>query len=347
MSQKTDQLLKWAGLAIMFGALGLGLAGAGQLMQPIKVGTAADFWSSVWGVPLEPGQEAHSAFQAQAGVLLYGMGGEGFPLHGDPLWIASPSAVLAAFPAAIDRLLADPSKLTDAQIGALVGEKAVGPDTRTAVLVKLAGERNEIGRSLDRMQAFLEASTSARLESKAAGLGPTYLARAVEEAAWIGSRVDRSRHYWANIVFEAVFLGGAIVLFWLPILYDRLRRRLPLIWGGLILVLLVPYYLGYCRVATCWPNPDFWGGALYPWLLQYYRPLAGYHYAWEASVLGAIGWVLEPLNSSTWFELNEAAGGFEVGLVAPTLIAAAVAGILYMLDAGFRRLMNWLKPAQM
>jgi hypothetical protein len=344
---QSDNLLKWAAFSLMLGGLSLAIAGAGDLMRPIKAGNAADFWSSVYGVPLSPGQDPHRAFQAQGGVFLYGSVDRGIELHGDPLWAAPAADVLAAFPQAIDRMLADPGKLSDVLLIALINEK-IPIDSRSEALRKLATDRDAIGRSPGRLAAFLDAANGMRLEAMATQLGPQFLSHEMEEAAWKGSRVDRARHYWLNILFEAAFFTAVIGLFWLPILRASLRRRLPLIWGSLVLVVLIPYYFGYCRMAVFWPLPDFWGGALYPWVLQLYRPLHGLLYGWEGAVLSAIGWVLEPLNQASMIDMDRLASGMDghVGLVAPALIAGIVTGILYVLDGAYHWLIEHLGPHQ-
>jgi hypothetical protein len=308
-------------------------------MRPIGKGNAREFWSSVRGVPLMAGEQRHRLhFRMQEPYIYDPSAAGGVPLHGDHYSGVSEAEVMQEFPGVLDRLLADPSRLSLKQILALIGEK-IGD--RNSGLKKLAADRMKIGKSTDRMLAFVGASYEDDLTEMASGWEGGLVSLFTFEIGrtqWLTARLERAKQYWATIAFEAVFLSGLVALFWLPLLWKRARPCLPVIWGSLPVVFLLPYFLGYCRMAVAWPDPYFWGGPLYPWLLRMYRPLAEHAWAWDVSLVRWVPHVLEPLNQPSMVEAERQTeaefGVFGIGPTIPAVMGLAIG----LLAFGARRL---------
>jgi hypothetical protein len=325
--------LKWGGFLLSLGILATALAWSVEIMRPIHRGNAQDYWSSIWGVRVAVPRSGHLAVLSTEGLYLYG--DAGIPIEGIHLWRVPEAEALAAFPEVVDRLAGDPSGLMLGQVAALVGDQELSD--REEGLRRLRRESANIGQSAERMTDFVQASKEAWLSNFEESETLLHIA---EESAWVAVRADRAQRWWANIVFEAIFLGGIVVFLWLPILWRRASRWTPLIWGGLPVVILLPYYFGYCRWAAVWPDPTFWGGALYPWVVCIFQPLGYITANFEVVKLQALSCVLEPLNQnppSMAFSLGFTAGGRFIGLLGPVLLGILIGAAVHGGQRLFRR----------
>jgi hypothetical protein len=324
-------VLKWTGFLLSLAVLGLALAWTSQFMQPFEKGNAAVFWSGVAAVPLQHEGHRHRLYPRQNEPYLYNPScSNGFWLHGDHWAAVSETEALAMFPRVLDLLIEDPSALTTGEIEALLGEDFAD---RAEALKKLAAQRDEIGKSAEKLQAFLWAAYEADLRETPQLREPNQCVLAIMDAQFTGARLDRARRYWMNIVFEAVFLGGVVTLFWLPLLWSRMRRWLPLVWGGLPMFILLPYFFGYCRAAMFWPDPTFWGGPLYSWIIVNLRPLTDNMLQWDANFLDYFPRILDFLNQPSFldFETDHIMGIVvpRVGPVVPLIFCLVITSILY------------------
>jgi hypothetical protein len=283
--RKVLRALKWLGFVATLAALAVAITLAADFMRPIKKGNAEAFWSGVWGVPLPDGAERQAVrvYLTWTETYLY-VSGSGIHLHGEPLAQVSQAEVLALFRAVLDRITArPPEELSVVQIEALLLHKVVDRNTG---LEELARHRESIGTSPERLRAFLEASYVAQANHFSLELGTAWCAYEVLETQERGARLDRAQRYWLNIVFEAVFFFGIACLFWLPVM-----------WGLVPLLLLVPYFLGYCRLAFTSVGP-FYGGVLYPFVLSVYWLLRGFTCSLDIAFLNAapqlLAWLTQP-----------------------------------------------------
>jgi hypothetical protein len=105
-------------------------------------------------------------------------------------------------------------------------------------------------------------------------------------------RLQQAKWYWANIVFEFVFLCGFVwFLFWPLIRKKGLVSYLIRTLFGPILFML-PYYLGYAQFTYTSVGPS--GGILYPWLLILFRRGIVSHI--DRIILDYLPQILEPLS---------------------------------------------------
>jgi len=331
------RLLLWLGFVLTLAALGIALALAADSMRPVEKGNAEAFWSGVWGVlpPDDENRQALGVIPTGSGPYLYVPGKSGIYLHGEPLAEVSRAEVFALWPKVIEGIVSKPPDgLTVRHLEGMLGHKVA---SRESGLAELAARREEIASSEERMEGFLAAAQWAWAENLVSEFGVWHSGFFGDRDQCAAIRLNRSRHWWANIAFEAVFLGGVLAFVWLPILLKRCRRWLPVIWGSLPLVVLLPYFLGYCRAALlAWPDPRFWGGALYPWVLHQYLPLKQLTGKWELDLLNALPQLLEPLSQNpysvlNWVSLTNIGGG--VGFLAPALAGLAVGLLAYALQA--------------
>jgi len=324
--RRLARILAWLGLAASLTCVVVGLVYYADLMRPFWKGSAAQYWSGVAGVPVANGENRYG-LPAPLGMYPHRYFHNdnrvgSIPLHGQHYQEVTESAVLAVFPEVIDRLITDPTELDPDQVRVLVRDENVSKDEG---LARLAADRAAIGRSLERMRDFIRASHKARLARGLAEFGPKMAAWQTRESGWLSVWVGRADRYWANIAFEAAFLGGLVVLFWLPILSARCRRWMAVLWGCLPVLLLVPYYLGYCWGVFVWPDASFWGGVLYPWILRVLEPMSALRIEWEGAVLRDFPRALAPLNQLPIEDVFDIRYGLDgPGILAPLAIGLAI-----------------------
>ncbi len=321
-------VLKWLGFGLTLAALGVALAWAADIMRPIRTGDAEEFWAVVLAAGPGSGPEddalAGEAYTWCEPYVYECSSRNVIHMHGVPLKQVHEQEVMALFPAVLDRIVEHPSDgLRGGQIKALLGHDAPGV---TEGLAEVARHREEIGTSVDCMQAFVAASSAAQLERLLSEAGTWYLSAHMSTEREVGVVLDRANRYWANVAFEAVFLAGVAVWIWLPLLSRRVRVLLPLFWGITPLLVLGPYFLGYCNGTFTSLGP-LQGGALYPWVLAAYSPLHETATDWDIDVLNAIPRILEPLTQHPFSVLSMSGGA--VGPTAPAAISLALAALLY------------------
>jgi hypothetical protein len=317
---------KWGGFILSLAALGVALAWMGDLMRPVRKGNVEDFWTGVWGMPRREGDYRYSTHVLTSGkvYIYHDMG-----IEGVGLWSVSRNEVISLFPQMLDRLVANPADLSIGQIAALLGHVV---STKDEGIKEVAASKEAIGKSAERMEAFLEASRWEELRDLITKCGPPMYGQYAFDARWFGARLDRAQWYWMTIAFEGVFLAGMLTLFWLPLLWRRMRRWLPAVWGGLPLLILFPYFLGYCRAALGGMNPGLWGGLLYPWIIVSVRPLANSISTLDANLLDYFPRVLEFLNQPPTTNLEEECTSFflsRIGPVVPLIFCLVNTAILY------------------
>jgi len=318
--QKVLGILKWLGFAATLVALGVVLALAADFMRPVKKGNAEAFWSGVWGVPLPEGAERQAlrVYLTWTEPYLY-VPGSGIHQHGEPLAQVPEAEVLALFPAAIDRIIAHPpEELSVVQIEALLAHEVVD---RNIGLEELARHRESITTSPEKMRAFLEACYVVQANHLSLKLGTDWCAYEVLETQERGARFDRAQRYWLNIVFEAVFFFGIACLFWLSVLWRRVRSWMPVMWGLVPLILLVPYFLGYCRLAFTSVGP-FYGGVFYPFVLSVYWLLRGFTCSLDIAFLNAAPQLLDWLTQAPSPIVSMSGGS--VGPIMPALLGVGL-----------------------
>ncbi|MHC4266506.1 MAG: hypothetical protein ACYSUK_11330 [Planctomycetota bacterium] len=84
-------------------------------------------------------------------------------------------------------------------------------------------------------------------------------------------RIQKSRWYWANFVFEFVFLGCLVIWFFWPGIKQLKFRSWLIRVLFLPILFFLPWYLGYApwSVTTFGPR----GGVLYPWFMTLSRAI--------------------------------------------------------------------------
>jgi hypothetical protein len=141
-------------------------------------------------------------------------------------------------------------------------------------------------------------------------------------------RWTRINRYWLNILFEAVFLNG-----WLLLLASPFIRRSSPSWSKAIAaglafpMLFVPYFLGYCPWTFTSAGPT--GGALYPWMISLVRGGSWGMTSVDSLLIKGSGFPLEPLSQVPGSMMSVSG----MGGVAPTF--AVVIGVLVGMGARF------------
>ena len=321
---------KWFGFAISIAGLAVALAWASCAMHPLARGDAKEFWAVVWNVTA-PGEDPDEEMSGRAYTwyppYVYDTRfGDGISTHGVRLKKVDEKALLQLFPEIIDNIIASPSDyLTLPQVAALIGEQ---PSSVSDGLAQLVENRDQIALAPDRMQEFLEVSYHGQWREWTAEF-PSLRDHTVDYERGVGVYIQRAQCYWANILLEALHAGGILCVIWLPIISVRLRRFMPIMWGSVPLLILTPYFLGYCEIAFNF-GPWSGGGALYPWVLHIgFRPLTQLTPDWDVALLNALP---HPFRALTQWPLHVAvmSGADPVGPTPAAAIGLAIAAVLWI-----------------
>lgn len=327
--RKALGLAKWLGFILTLGGLSWALIWAAGPMQPIRHGDAEVFWQRVFmpceGMPIEVARRQREwAFLTSGDTYAYATSASpGHPWRGQVIMTVSQADVLAQFPTIIDKVLAVSGEgFSDAQLEALIGHEV---SDRHGALADLVQRQVEIAQSREVLEAFVLASDYSLLDSAKGHERLELLASRISCERMFAWLMYQASHYWMNVVFEAFLLAVIALAFWLPILWQRLRRLLPLLWGIIPILLFAPYAFGYCPHAFAFLDTRV-EGVLYPALLQVFMeipiPLRSVGDSWLAYFPNLLGFLNQPLGLPEFLLVAS------VGPVAPLLMGAGIAVVV-------------------
>jgi len=244
-----------------------------KLMAPIKQGTSEEFWYVSCNVVLDPNykHEWRGQVVLRDGFFIY----ELIDIHGERLFRISESEAMKDFPKVIKQLdvecdNADPNNCF---LAGYMEWKALEETDRNGV------------------EGLIEKIEKARLDLlRSRSFEPdsyTHFQRYILE-----KRIQQAKWYWANIVFEFVFLSGLVWFAVWPIIKGRGPFRWALHLGLVPLVFILPLYLGYATYARTSAGPS--GGVLYPWIIAVLP--GGSLNKVEQVILERLPQILEPLS---------------------------------------------------
>ncbi len=251
-------------------------------MYPIKEGTSNEFWSSAIGVNLRGASQIPGAACFDGDYAYY------MPVTMDASWTlrVPKSEVMRDYPALLTacKLRGDPK-----DVGSLgyARWKQLSESEQTPENLIACVDDAWIGRIL-----------------AIPGTAPGANLLPVEMRDLMHQHIGKSKHYWANFVFELLYLGGLTWFIAWPFIRGRaLLQRLAHLFVAPSLFLL-PAWLGYCFVIATGAGPA--GGILYPWLLTFLHAIgpAGY-VGWEFVFFRAMPKVLDAINQCPAFAFDE------------------------------------------
>jgi hypothetical protein len=255
-------------------AVGGGIASFMKMMAPIHAGKPEDFWYIACRVELtgEHRDYLTSGRTAQReGWFIYEMG----HLHGSSLFKVKCSEAIIQFPEVIRRLEGKVEK----------------PDPNNYVVAGYIEWKRNGEATASRVEALLEKTDEAFGAWLRARSPEGYAYHKVEDY-FFERRLQQAKWYWANLVFEFLFLSGLV---WIA-LWPALRGKEPWRWAlhlGLVpLLFMLPAYLGYATYTFTSRGPS--GGVLYPWLLIFFRH--GSMTQIDQRILERLPQILEPLS---------------------------------------------------
>jgi hypothetical protein len=311
--EKADRLRKWMGwLLVLFSLVSLGgILYQAPAMAPIKRGSSEDFWSIACRVELNPqrrvGGQAYVIDDRWFGYEVTSIN-QGFSFHGGTFHSVPAEEAMADFPRVLAQLEEAARNGVDSPVVRGFKQwRAKEPNDPPDVKRLLWHIKQEwFGKWMSRN----DVSMCVYLES-------------LEEAFHV--RWQRSRWYWANIVFEWGFLT---LLAWVAV-WPLRNNRSPLWWGLVFallpLLFLMPVYLGYARFTFTSAGPS--GGILYPHLLVHFYH--GSMNALDRTVLSYVPQLLEPISSPIGSALSLSG----MGMPGPTslLLRGGIVGLLVAL----------------
>jgi hypothetical protein len=243
-------------------------------MAPIRRGTSEQFWYVACHADLDPNDRDPRSGQTallQDGWFIY----EVAHLHGSHLFKVRESDGMAHFPRVLEQLNAE--------------AKNADPNNyvRAGYLQWRAMEQKE----RNGVQGLLEEIHKAR--------AALFRSKSPERNGYerlqlylLKERLRQAKWYWANLLFEFVFLSGLV---WFT-LWPTIRRKRPWLWAlhfGLApLLFMLPVYLGYATYTFTSRGPS--GGVLYPWLLTF--SYGGRMNSLDRRIIDRLPQILEPLS---------------------------------------------------
>ena len=323
---------RWLGFALTLAGLGFALASAVGTMRPGHDGKAEDFWERVYihreGDDLLEYRRTHWrwTFLTSGGTYAYAIDSDpGHPWRGQFVLPVPETEVRSWFPNIIDQVLANSGKgITNGQMAALLGHET---GDKGQAIEELRCRKEEIGQSRQAVERFVLASDCALLEAVKAEEQPAVLASKIDSERMFVSLMQRAQRYWMNVAFEAALLTALATVFWLPILWGRIRRLLPLFWGMIPLLLFAPYALGYCPCAFAFMDRRV-EGVLYPSILQVFLalpiPLRTAGESWLACVPPLLDSLNQPLGRTQLLLVAS------VGPVGPIVMGIGMAAIAWL-----------------
>jgi hypothetical protein len=306
----------WATIlaAVLTVAVILGIAICAPFMKPSKPGTSDGFWGAACGVDITlPATSAVGAewnagegtrTESDQGWFYYDVA----HLHGSALYAVRESEAMRDFPRVLELL-------------AVRAAQAPVDDPVRVGYLSWKGKDEEQRQATEGLLKEIRKAKASKYPERA---GYDQFQRYL-----LARRVQQSKWYWANLLFEFLLLAG---LAWLA-LWPAIRRCPPWRWAlhlGLVPVLLMlPVYLGYATFSFTTAGPS--GGVLYPWLV-FWLP-GGSCNPLDQWILERLPQVLEPMSQSIGTPM--VLSGF--GMYGPTaavglgLVVALVAwGIAFM-----------------
>jgi hypothetical protein len=286
--------------------VGIGLIALGRFMAPIRPGSPALFWLFACGVDLDatgrgnyiPGGDA---YVIDENWVAY----DDRNLHGSELYFVAMPDVMARF----DRVVAE-----------LEEKRQHGDESAFVQGYAEWRVQNPDSRDITKLVEI----TKNKFNERSAARGIRSLAYAVAQEQQFWQRWQRAKWYWANFVFEWVFLTGLAL--WT--VWPGIRRRGPWIWAAhastLPFLFWLPVFLGYASWSFTSAGPS--GGIVYPFLLIFTR--GGYCDSLDQWLLAHTPQILEPLSTP-----NGDFVSISGGMPGPT--SAFIAGLILAANAFF------------
>ncbi len=309
------------GLVVL--AEGAALAMLVKPMAPVQEGNSADFWRNACGVSAD-GQTSdggYSIYQPRDGWFIYYRQS----YHGRYLYRVDRAAAAADYPEVLKRV-EESSGVQDPDL-ALHRARRVLSQSASSI-------RADPGLFL----LLMKQETISDLREKLSG-SPEYeewcqnkLAGDLGENEF-AERWARSERYWANLVFEFAFFAAlSLFAFW-----PWLRGKRLWVWcihlGLVPLLLLLPYYLGYC--SWTFTSAGGGGGVLYPRAIIWLGGI-GFWTSLDIWVLQNLPKILEPLTQSTGPMIVVSGGGLP-GPVSAMVVGAGIALLTLATCAAIRK----------
>ena len=152
-----------------------------------------------------------------------------------------------------------------------------------------------------------------------------------EERSFI-ARWERAQRYWLNILFETVFFAALILFVLWPWMRGSRTRRCYIHLALVPLLLILPYYFGYCGWTFTSVGPN--GGILYPWIIVWFRGCC-FWTPMDEWLLNASPKILAPISQNPG-PMISVSGGQPPGIIAALLFGCIIAVLFFELDY-FRR----------
>lgn len=224
----------------------LGIARLANFMAPIRDGNSADFWRIACGV--SPKGETEQSFGGEA----YFVDGtwaayDVIHMHGSDLFKVRVSSLAPDFDS-VSQLLMESSSGEDESefVQGFNAWRATNPDSQD-------------------FASLVESIKEVRLR-RIVVEDPDVVKYIVAGELQFWQRWERAKWYWANVVFEWLFLSGLILFAFWPTVRDKGLWTQTFHIAFLPLIFFFPTYLGYATYSFTSAGPS--GGVLYPFLLR-------------------------------------------------------------------------------
>jgi hypothetical protein len=271
-------------------------------MRPVSAGTSDGFWSSAVAVAPHGGAEGRGIAVIEGSTAYYA------PPSMDSAWLYEipRERVMADWPLVLRAL--------DARAAAGIEDDAVARGYQT--WKTLAAE----SRNVDHLIGCIDDAIALKVGKELSTALPANYFTA--EHDWLRVQAGKTRRYWANFLFELLFLAGLGWFALWPLIHKCSFFRTLIHLAITPSLFLAPAWMGYCGVCANGVGPA--GGILYPWLITFIHPFQ-FDVSWDQAFFRWVPKWLDGLNQSPAWSLDEMLRFFPVILPGP--LEAALAGV--------------------
>jgi hypothetical protein len=303
---RNNRIWMVAGLILTL-ALAVALGVLAKPMYPLPRGTSADFWCGATGAQIKGMDDSPISVCFDGDFAYY------TPASMDSTWTywLPKEEAMRDFPEVVKQLevkAGDPANVDAAAAGYR--------RWRALPMVEQNAERLMMNFEDEKLRGLL-----ARPD-----VGPGVAWFITDYYRIMTTQIERSHLYWANAVFEFLWLGGLIWFSLWPFIHGKSLFRKTFHAALIPFLLLLPAWLGYCAVLGGGVGPA--GGILYPWFTIFARCD---HPSWDLAFYEHMPHLLDHINQGAAWPVAEALRSSGTSALAAGPVGALVVSVFLVL----------------
>ena len=288
------------------------------IMVPVKKGNSNDFWFAACKVDLKSQYKDYFIYgdyiDRKNDCYIYEIG----HMHGSTLYKMP-----------VYEVVADWSNVL------LALEKKAETDDPNFYVV--AGYQNWKSASLgetNNIESLIDSINEAK-ETWQKSKGADFCEYTCSQKKSLARRLQKTKWYWANIVFEFAWLSGLVWLAFSPLIWKKPPIQWAIHFGFLPILFMLPVYLGYAIFSFTSIGPS--GGILYPWLYIFFA--GGKMCNLYLKIIEYLPQILEPISQ----DVGDPIAVTGMGMWGPTYtlgFSLIVGLVVFVAVFGYKKLMH-------